>query len=179
MKKIILLFSIVFSFSIGYAQRILTPIDEGSKVHFVIRNFGIRTGGDFNGLKGKINFDPKNLLVWTFNVSVDASTIDTDNSSRDGHLKKSDYFDVSKYPTINIVSTKVEATETPGIYLLSANLTIKDVTLPVKFNFKVNKKDDGYLFIGDFDINRRDYNVGGSSISLSDSLNISLSVFAK
>ena len=38
-----------------YGQK-YTPTDAGSKVHFVIKNFGIRTGGDFTGLKGSIVF---------------------------------------------------------------------------------------------------------------------------
>ena len=30
------------------------PVDAGSKVHFTIKNFGIKTGGDLSGLKGEI-----------------------------------------------------------------------------------------------------------------------------
>ena len=35
-----------------------TPTDAGSKVRFVIKNFGINTGGTFDGLAGSITFDP-------------------------------------------------------------------------------------------------------------------------
>ena len=50
MKKIsLLLFSFfIYSGSI-IAQSTLTPVDADSKVHFVIKNFGIKTGGDFKG----------------------------------------------------------------------------------------------------------------------------------
>ncbi len=119
------------------------------------------------------------MSVWAFDVTVDATTIDTDNGSRDGHLKKTEYFDVAKYPTIHILSTKISATSNPGIYLLNANLTIKGVTKSVSFNFKVNNINNGYLFTGEFPMNRRDFKVGGNSVSLSDNLNVSLSIFAK
>jgi polyisoprenoid-binding protein YceI len=179
MKKLIWITALVFCLSTSFAQKILIPTDEGSKVHFVIKNFGIKTGGDFTGLKGTIKFDPNNLSVWAFDVTVEASTINTDNNSRDGHLKKAEYFDVVKYSTIHIISTKIQTTDKPGIYLLNANLTIKGITKPVKFTFKANSLNGGYLFTGNFDMNRRDFNVGGDSISMSDDLKVSLSVFAK
>ena len=59
------------------------------------------------------------------------------------------------------------------------DLTIKGVTKPVEFGFGAIPKDGGYFFDGQFTINRRDYGVGGSSISLSDNLTVSLSVLAK
>lgn len=179
MKKIIILSFFIFSFSFSYAQLLLTPMDEGSKVHFVIRNFGFKTGGDFTGLKGTIRFDPNNITLWAFDVTVDASTVDTDNNSRDSHLRKADYFDVQKFPTIHIASKKIEATSKPGVYLLHGDLTIKGITRPVKFTFVVKNTNAGYLFIGDFEINRRDFTVGDDSISLSDNLKVSLSIFAK
>ena len=178
MKNFILIIALFFFINISYGQRVLVPTDEGSKVHFVIKNFGIKTGGDFTGLKGTMKFDPKNLAVWAFDVTVDASTVDTDNKSRDGHLKKSEYFDVAKHPTIHIVSTRIEV-DKPGLYILTANLTIKGVTKQIKFPFKVNTSKDGYIFSGEFSINRRDYGVGGDSVSLSDNLKVSLSIFAK
>ncbi len=178
MKNFTYILAFIFSSTLSYGQKTLTPTDAGSKVHFVIKNFGIKTGGDFSGLKGTIKFDPNNLAVWAFDVTVDASTINTDNGSRDGHLKKAEYFDVAKHPTIHMVSSKI-TTGKPGSYIFNGNLTIKGVTKPVKFNFKVNSSNGGYLFTGGFPLNRRDFDVGGDSISMSDNLTVSLSVFAK
>jgi polyisoprenoid-binding protein YceI len=59
------------------------------------------------------------------------------------------------------------------------NLTIKDVTQEVKFPFTVTPKDGGYLFEGEFKINRRDFGVGGRSFSMADELKVELSVFAR
>lgn len=179
MKNLLLIIIAAFTFSGLKAQQILTPTDEGSKVHFVIKNFGIKTGGDFSGLKGTIKFDKSTVTDWSFDVTVDASTIDTDNNTRDGHLKKSEYFDVKQYPQIRIVSTKIATTDKPGLYRFNGNLTIKGVTKPIDFLFKVNSSNGGYLFGGTFDMNRRDFGVGGDSVSMADSLRVTLSVFAK
>lgn len=179
MKKSILLLITILALHFCQAQKTLIPVDAGSKVHFVIKNFGVRTGGDFAGLKGLIKFDPINFASTVFDVSIDAATINTGNSSRDDHLREEEYFDVAKYKTISFKSTKVVRSTKEGRFYVYGNLTIKGVTKPVEFGFGAKAKDGGYVFDGEFQINRRDFGVGGSSVSMSDKLKISLSVFAK
>lgn len=178
-KNFIFLFFFVLSVSLLHAQATYTPVDADSKVHFVIKNFGIRVGGDFSGLKGTIKFDPASFGSSVFDVTVDANTVDTDNSSRDGHLRKEDYFDVATFKTIHFKSTKVVLSSVKGRFYVYGDLTMKGVTKPVEFGFGATPKDGGYIFDGEFTINRRDFGVGGSSISLSDELTVSLSVLAK
>lgn len=178
MKRIVLGIPI-FLISLIVSAQAYTPVDNGSKVHFVIDNFGISTGGDFKGLAGSIKFDPANIATADFDVTVDANTINTDISSRDSHLRKSEYFDVDNYPKIAFKSTKITKTNKDGYFYIFANITIKKVTKEVKFPFTAMAKEGGYLFEGSFKLNRRDFGVGGNSISLSDNLTVSLSIFAK
>jgi len=161
------------------AQATLTPVDAGSKVHFVIRNFSIKTGGDFTGLKGTISFDPEKYTSASFDVTVDAATINTDNSSRDDHLRKAEYFDVANHKTLHFKSTKIVKSSIAGRFYMYGELTIKGVTKPVEFGFGATPKNGGYVFDGQFKVNRRDFGVGGSSVSMSDNLAVTLSVFAK
>ena len=100
MKERILTFFLFIFSALVFGQN-YTPIDNGSKVHFVVDNFGIGTGGDFKGLTGTIKFDPAQPTSGDFDVSVDAGTIDTDIESRDNHLRKKEYFDVKNYPKIS------------------------------------------------------------------------------
>lgn len=179
MKKIFLLSASLFVLAFSFAQPVLTPVDAESKVHFVIKNFGIKTGGDFKGLKGSIKFNPANPAASSFDVTVDASTIDTDNETRDGHLKKEEYFNVDTYKTLQFKSTKVLFSKVAGRFYMYGNLTIKGVTKPVEFGFSAVPKNGGYVFTGEFQVNRRDFGVGGSSVSMSDKLTVSLSVAAK
>ena len=161
------------------AQKILVPVDKASKIHFVIKNFGFNTGGDFSGMKGNIRFNPDKPSTSNFDVSVDAPTIDTDNGLRDKHLKKEDYFDVIKYPLIRLASKKVEATNLAGTYKFTGDLTLKHITKPVTFLFKAIARDNGYFFEGDFRVNRLDYTVGNKSATLSNDVRIYLSALAK
>lgn len=168
------LFITVISFGQAY-----TPTDADSKVHFVIKNFGINTGGTFNGLTGSINFDPANLSTANFNVSVDAKSVDTDIEARDNHLRKAEYFDVEKYPRISFRSTKISTTNKEGYLYMTGVITIKNVSKEVSFPFTQNAKDGGILFEGNFKLNRKDFGVGGKSFSLSDEVSIELSIFGK
>jgi polyisoprenoid-binding protein YceI len=178
MKLFKLLFAFVLITSYTNAQTFTTS-DEGSKVHFTIKNFGIKVGGDFKGLKGTIVFNPKSLSASSFNVSVDAKTIDTDNGSRDGHLRKDEYFGVEKFPTLNFTSTKITESSTVGRFYMFGNLTIKGVTKAIEFGFSATPSTTGYVFDGNFEINRRDFGVGGSSNIMADKLKVSLQIAAK
>ena len=154
------------------------PVDEASSVKFKLKNFGFNTGGFFKGLKGTIGFDPNNLATASFDVTLKASSVNTDNESRDEHLKAETYFDVNNYPLIHFVSTNITGGGKGGSYLVTANLTIKRVTKQISFPFTATPSADGYVFNGDFKINRREFAVGGSS-TLSDNVEVSLSVVAR
>jgi len=168
------LFCVITVFGQNY-----TPADAGSKVRFVIKNFGINTGGTFEGLAGSILFDPANLTSASFNVSVEAKTVNTDMEGRDNHLRKAEYFDVEKYPKISFRSTRITTTNKEGYLYMFGVITIKNVSKEVSFPFKQTSKDDGVLFEGEFKLNRLDFGVGGKSFSMADELNVELSVFAK
>jgi len=179
MIRNILAFLILLSIN-AHSQN-YTPLDAGSKVHFIIKNFGINTGGDFSGLKGQIVFSPEKVADSKFDVTVSAATIDTDNEMRDKNLASDEYFDAAKFPVIKMVSTKISKTNktTDGFYFFTGDLTIKGVTKSISFPFQVKKTSDGYLFTGSFDIDRTDFGVGEKNIVLSNKVSVSLSVTAK
>lgn len=174
-------FAGLFLISINATAQNYSPQEAGSKVHFVIKNFGISTGGDFSGLKGKIIFSPDSLTSGKFDVTVAASTVDTDNEMRDENLKESEYFDAPRFPVIQLVSSKISKTNktADGFYFFAGDLTIKGITKAVSFPFQAKKISDGYLFTGSFEIDRLDFGVGEKNIVLSNKVSVSLTVMAK
>ena len=157
------------------------PVDTGSKVHFVIKNFGINTGGDFTGLKGEIYFVFEDPAISKFNVTISASTIDTDNPSRDTHLRGDEYFDIQKYPDIKITSTKIDKTNktSAGFYYFTGNITMHGITKSISFPFHAEKVKDDFLFTGDFEIDRTDFEVGDKSSVLGNKVIVTLTILAK
>lgn len=178
MKSIIFI-ALMLVATAANSQTSFVPTDTGSKIHFVVRNFGINTGGDLTGAAGKIKFDARQPAASSFDITVNVATIDTDNEKRDNHLKSEDFFDATKYPQIHIVSTSI----TKGTDLMHFNfkgkLTIKNVTKTIGFPFTAQQRPGGALFEGEFEIDRLDYTVGKSSATMSDKVKVSLSVFGK
>lgn len=149
-----------------------------SSVTFKIKNAGIGVDGSFKGFQGTVKFNPDDLSSSKFNVSVESKTIDTDNKTRDNHLREDEYFDVEKYPKILMKSIKIEK-DKQNNYKATFDLTLKGKTKSVSFPFSYSKTTTGYNLKGVFEINRRDYNVGGSSWILSDDVKIFIDLEVK
>lgn len=163
---------------ISSSAQVYRPVEEQSTVKFKIKNFGFNNvTGSFKGIQGTIKFIPENLGASTFEVTVDAKTVNTGINLRDNHLRKEEYFDVKKYPAIRFVSVRITPSSKTGTLFMFGRLTIKNVTREVSFPFTALPQDGGYLFSGEVKINRIDFGVGESS-SVSDNLTVNLNVFA-
>jgi polyisoprenoid-binding protein YceI len=173
MKRLLIITLLIIAGRCLYAQTYI-PAGASSEVTFTIKNFGLSVNGSFKGLKGTIVFTAANPA--SVNVTLDAATVNTGNGSRDRHLKKDDYFDTEKYSTLSFVSTKITSAGKAGAYNMLGNLTIKGTSKAVSFPFTATAITNGYQLQGQFKINRRDFNVGGSSWVLSDDLTVSLNV---
>ncbi len=170
----LLIFLILISNSI-MAQMYIAN-DENSKISFVIKNLGINVNGTFKDLKGNIIFDSKNLKSSEINVSVSSKTVNTDNKTRDKHIKESDYFDVEKFPFVSFKSTKIESATRINRYLVEGELTIKNIVKQIKFELIALEKDNGIELKCNFEINRRNFKVGGNSLVLSDIVKMNLNI---
>jgi polyisoprenoid-binding protein YceI len=143
-----------------------------------IKNFGFNVTGSFKGLKGVVHFDPNNLAASSFDVSIDANTINTGIDMRDEHLRSDSYFDVKNYPQIHFVSTRVTTSNRAGTFFVFGHLTIKQTTKEISFPFTYQTEAEGPLFKGEFKLNRRDFSIGGSG-TISNELVVKLEVVTK
>ncbi len=151
--------------------------DATSSVTFRISNLGVSVDGSFKGLKGNIRFDENDLTQSSFNASVETATIETGIGLRDKHLKKEDYFHVSAYPTMTFTSNSVTRTSN-GNLEAKGDLQIKNTTRKIIIPFTFKAINNGCLFEGSFKLNRRDFDIGGNSLTLSDEVNVTLRVTA-
>lgn len=176
--KYIIGFTVALFLSFAMHAQTFTPVDSTSEVTFKIKNLGFNSTGSFSGLAGTIQFTPDNLDGCSFDVHVNAKTVNTGVELRDNHLRGEEYFDVKNYPQIRFVSVKVTGNKKSGTLFVSGKLTIKGTTKDLSFPFMAQPVPDGYLFTGEFKINRRDFNVGGGS-TISDNLTVLLKVMAR
>ncbi|HNJ97348.1 MAG TPA: YceI family protein [Ilumatobacteraceae bacterium] len=102
-----------------------------SNITFVARHLVVaKVRGRFTDFAGTITVadDP---LQTKLEATVQATSVNTEDEGRDGHLRSADFFDVENHPTWTLVSTGIEGAGSE--YVLHTNLTIKGVTKPVDF----------------------------------------------
>jgi len=141
-------------------------IDQShSNILFKVKHLGISTVmGKFDKFEGEFTFDEKNPKGDKVEVTIDATSVDTQNDRRDTHLKSADFFEVEKYPTAKFTAKK--ATELKdGKFRLSGDLTLHGVTKPVvldvEYSGAVTDKMMGQrvAFTATTEINRQDFGV--------------------
>jgi polyisoprenoid-binding protein YceI len=172
MKKILFLFLFVWISTTTSAQN-WKPVSVS--VSFKIKQFGIVVKGTFKGFVGTLKFDPDDLANASLTASVDATTLDTDNGLRNSHLKdKPEYFDVDKYPTIKMKTTKIikEGSNFIGYF----DLTMKDKTKNIKIPILFAQEKETATLQGSTIINRRDWGVGGRSLGMSNDVTFTIVV---
>jgi polyisoprenoid-binding protein YceI len=169
MKKIYVAILILIVSNSAFAQ--LKNNVTKSKITFEIKNLGIKTGGIIGKIEADVKFDPGKLDASKIDAVADIATINTDNNMRDSHLKSEDYFDVTKYPTITMSSVAFKK-KSNNNYIGQFNITIKDKTKMVELPFTYIDEGSTALLKGSFKINRRDFGVGGGSLTLANEATI-------
>ncbi len=136
-----------------------------SSLGFIVRHAMItKVRGNFDDFAGAISLDVDNPASSTADLTVQMASIDTRNAQRDEHLRTNDFFDVPTFPTMTFKATGVSVVS-EGVYDVTGDLTIKDVTKPVtvKWEFTGANTDafgnERVGFEGSTTINRSDFGV--------------------
>lgn len=102
-----------------------------SEVHFKVKHLVISTvTGTFKSFEGGFESENEDFTDADINFSLDTNSIDTNQEQRDTHLKSAEFFDAEKYPKLSFKSTSFQ--KDGADYVLKGDLTIRDVTKPVK-----------------------------------------------
>jgi polyisoprenoid-binding protein YceI len=110
----------------------LDPVHSeiGFKVkHMMITN----VSGSFEKFDAQVETDDSDFTTAKIQFTADINSITTGNKDRDNHLKSPDFFDAANYAELKFISSKLEKQDEEN-YILHGNLTIRDVTKPVKLN---------------------------------------------
>ena len=159
--------------------QLYSPVDKASSIKVTIKNVGMAIDGTLTGLEGEIKFNPADLKNAFFSVSVDANTINTDIDIRDSALRGEAYLNAKNFPKISFLSKQITRVNKAGPYTVKGTLTIKGISKETSLNFTAVPKNDGILFTGEMRVNRHDFRIGVGSLVLSDTMLVTLVVFAK
>lgn len=170
--KYLFFFLVLLSLSIDAKGQALDT--DNSIVSFSVKNMRFNTvEGSFSKMTGDIVFNTDNLAASTFDVCIDASTIDTGNAKRDKHLRNEDFFDVDVYPTICFKSTQL--VKTSAGYKTTGTLTMHGITKTIEIPFTYSNNE----FVGNFKVDRFDYKIGEGTGKFMVGKEINIEIIAK
>jgi polyisoprenoid-binding protein YceI len=134
-----------------------------SEIGFKVKHMMItNVSGSFEKFDAQVETTGVDFTTAKIEFTADVSSITTSNTDRDTHLKSADFFDAANHPQLKFVSTKLERKDDDN-YLVHGNLTIRDITKPVKLNAEFGgigkdpwgNEKAGFTITGK--INRTDY----------------------
>ena len=176
--------------ALSNAQSTAYTIDPlHSSAYFTVRHMMIATvRGQFGGVRGTVQYDPRNLAASSVDATIDASTINTGEPKRDSDMKGEEFFDIKRYPTMKFRSRKVESAGTGRLRVsgdLTINATTRHVVLDVEGPTQPIKDPMGREKVGvsaTTKINRKDFGItwnqvleaGGVAVSDEVSITIDL-----
>jgi polyisoprenoid-binding protein YceI len=135
-----------------------------SSISFAVKHMLINTvRGRFKEFAGQIQLEEDDLTKSSVDVTIQAETIDTGFPRRDDDLRGPGFLEVTKFPKITFVSSRVE--KQSQNYVLVGILTMhgvpKEVDIPFTYNGKM-VDSAGRVRIGmegSLAINRRDWGI--------------------
>jgi polyisoprenoid-binding protein YceI len=154
-----------------------------SSVKFAVSHLMIsETEGKFTKFDGTVSTpSPTDVTNAQINFTIDVNSVNTDSEARDAHLKKDDFFDTAKFPTMTFAGksfTKVKGNN----YMLEGDFTMHGVTkkikIPVKFG-GIGKDPYGNTkagFKAQFVIDRTAYGMKGSTPAVGKEVNVTLNI---
>jgi polyisoprenoid-binding protein YceI len=140
-----------------------------TQVGFAVRHMAVsKVRGRFTKFDGTIQIaeDPTASSV---SVTIDANSIDTQDETRNNHLRTNDFFDVENHPTWTFVSTSM-VPDGKAKWKLTGDLTIRGVTRPVTLETSLEgvvKDPYGNLRVGfsaSAEIDREDFDVSFGAV---------------
>ncbi|KAA0923088.1 polyisoprenoid-binding protein [Psychrobacter sp. ANT_H56B] len=113
--------------------------DAHTRVGFSVNHLGFSTTmGHFNDVKGMVNYNIKAPNKANMNFTIVTDSIDTNWDARDTHLKKDEFFNVAKYPTMTFKSTNITF-KNPQQATVTGDFTLLGQTKPLTLDVTLNK----------------------------------------
>jgi polyisoprenoid-binding protein YceI len=140
LKTIALVLAISFGMTVATAQNKKINVEK-STINWLGKKVTGQHNGTINFESGTLVFEKNALKGGSFTVdmkSIAVSDLEAGKGKEklEGHLKSDDFFGVEKHATSTLDFKKI-ASKGNGVYTITADLTIKDITNPVTFDLTV------------------------------------------
>jgi len=134
---------------------------EASEITFRATSRMMNAEGHFSRFSGDVVVDPATLTTGRITLTIDAASLDTGIEMRDNHLRSSDFFDVTRFPTVAFQSVRVEAAGRRATVV--GQLTLHGVTREIAVPIDVQITNTALVASGEFIVNRGEYAINYNS----------------
>jgi polyisoprenoid-binding protein YceI len=90
--------------------------------------------GRFSDFEASIYTTDNDFTTAEIDVWINPASIDTNNESRNTHLKSADFFDVDQFRQVSFSAKKITADDRKGGYVLEGELTMKGISKTVQLD---------------------------------------------
>ncbi|MES1156810.1 MAG: YceI family protein [Alphaproteobacteria bacterium] len=133
-----------------------------SAIAFTASAAGVSFDGGFSRWRADIRFDPNNLAQSRADVTIEAVSIHTGDAQRDEALPEAEWFDTAAHPTATFRATSFRHLG-GNRYEARGNLSIKDVSQPVRLPFTLAITGNHATVRGSVSLDRLALNLGKES----------------
>jgi len=110
---------------------------DHSEIGFNVKHLMIaHVKGVFKKFDASIYTIEKDFSTAEIDLWIDPSSIDTNNETRDEHLRSADFFDVQKHKQITFISSTIGDPDHEGNHDLWGELTMNGITKNIKLNLQ-------------------------------------------
>ena len=159
----------------------ITP--QNSKIEFIGSKVTGSHNGSFEKFNGEIHYANNDPAQSHVAITIDATSVKTDDPKLTEHLKSADFFDVAKYPDAKFESTTIKAGGEKGAtHTVTGNLTLHGVTKSITFPATISVTGDTATVDAQFAINRKDFGInypGAQDNLIRDDVVMKLTIRAK
>jgi polyisoprenoid-binding protein YceI len=120
---------------------------------------GVEYTGQFRRFDARIDYDPADLAHAKFDVTVDVTSLDTQNSERDHAALGADFFDTAKFPRAHFVTTSLRKAA-DGKVIADGLLTLRGIGKPVTLVVKFAQRGDTATLDVSAHVKRLDFGIG-------------------
>lgn len=133
---------------------------QGSSIGFVGSKVTGKHEGKFEKFDGWMTIDGDKAESARIFVSIDMSSVKTDEAKLDGHLKGDDFFDIANHPKATFQTSEIKVGGEKGAtHTITGNLKLRGVEKSVTFPATVKIDADSISATAEFAINRQDFNI--------------------
>jgi polyisoprenoid-binding protein YceI len=135
--------------------------------------------GRFTDVSGTVTLDEAKPAESSVEFDIKTESVDTHDAKRDKHLKSSDFFSATEFPSIHFKSKSVMKDK--DHYQVDGELTLHGVTKPLSVSVEPSGSGDTPMghragYETTFTVKRSDFGMGGMLDALGDEVRVTVSV---